>query len=40
MGQPNLYPFQLTEAIVRKLDYINQFLQRAGREDIAARDQS
>ncbi|WP_174273254.1 zinc-binding metallopeptidase family protein [Sphingomonas bacterium] len=37
MGQPDLYPFHLSEAIVGKLDYINRLLQRAGKGDIAPR---
>ena len=35
MGQPDLYPFTLSEKIVAKLDYINRLLHRAGRGDIA-----
>jgi hypothetical protein len=35
MGQPDLYPFQLSNRIVAKLDYINRLLQRAGAGDIA-----
>lgn len=35
MGQPDLYPFQLSDTIVGKLDYINRLLQRAGQGDIA-----
>jgi hypothetical protein len=37
MGQPDLYPFNLSGTIVAKIDYINQLLQRAGRGDIAAK---
>lgn len=37
MGQPDLYPFHLSETIVAKLDYINRLLQRAGHGDIAPR---
>lgn len=37
MGQPDLYPFHLSDTIVRKLDYINRLLQRAGKGDIAPR---
>ena len=37
MGQPDLYPFHLSETIVAKLDYINRLLHRAGRGDIAPR---
>ncbi|WP_116090666.1 zinc-binding metallopeptidase family protein [Sphingomonas crusticola] len=37
MGQPDLYPFQLSEKIVAKLDYINRLLHRAGDGDIAAK---
>lgn len=37
MGQADLYPFTLSEAVVAKLDYINQLLQRAGRGEIAPR---
>jgi hypothetical protein len=37
MGQPDLYPFVLSETIVAKLDYINRLLQRAGEGDIAPR---
>ena len=37
MGQPDLYPFHLSEPVVAKLDYINCLLQRAGRGDIAPR---
>ncbi len=37
MGQPDLYPFQLSDTIVAKLDYINRLLQRAGQGDIAAK---
>jgi hypothetical protein len=35
MGQPDLYPFHLSEKIVAKLDYINNLLRRAGQGDIA-----
>lgn len=35
MGQPDLYPFRLSETIVAKLDYVNRLLQRAGQGDIA-----
>ena len=35
MGQPDLYPFHLSDTIVAKLDYINRLLQRAGQGDIA-----
>ena len=35
MGQPDLYPFHLSEKIVAKLDYINRLLKRAGKGDIA-----
>ncbi|WP_294391952.1 putative zinc-binding metallopeptidase [uncultured Sphingomonas sp.] len=38
MGQPDLYPFHLSETIVAKLDYINRLLQRAGQGDIASKD--
>jgi hypothetical protein len=38
MGQQDLYPFHLSEAIVAKLDYINRLLQRAGQGDIAGKD--
>jgi hypothetical protein len=38
MGQPDLYPFHLSDTIVAKLDYINQLLQRAGRGDIAVKE--
>ena len=37
MGQPDLYPFHFSDAIVAKLDYINRLLQRAGQGDIAPR---
>lgn len=37
MGQPDLYPFQLSDTIVAKIDYINRLLQRAGQGDIAAK---
>ena len=37
MGQPDLYPFKISEKIVAKLDYINALLQRAGRGEIAPR---
>ena len=37
MGQPDLYPFHLSDQIVVKLDYINRLLKRAGRGDIAPR---
>jgi hypothetical protein len=37
MGQPDLYPFHLSETIVSKLDYVNRLLQRAGQGDIAAK---
>ena len=37
MGQPDLYPFHLSETIVGKLDYINRLLQRAGKGEIALR---
>ena len=36
MGQPDLYPFKLSDTIVAKLDYINRLLQRAGRGEIEA----
>ncbi|UAK24721.1 zinc-binding metallopeptidase family protein [Sphingomonas nostoxanthinifaciens] len=39
MGQPDLYPFHLSDKIVAKLDYINRLLQRAGQGDIAPREQ-
>jgi len=29
MGQPDLYPFQLPQGVVGKLDYINRLVQRA-----------
>jgi hypothetical protein len=35
MGQPDLYPFNLSDTIIRKLDYVNRLLQRAGQGDIA-----
>ena len=35
MGQPDLYPFHLSEAVVAKLDYINRLLRRAGQGEIA-----
>ena len=38
MGQPDLYPFKLSDKIVAKLDYINGLLQRAGRGEIAPRE--
>ena len=38
MGQPDLYPFHLSDAIVAKLDYINRLLHRAGRGEIAPRE--
>ena len=37
MGQPDLYPFHLSETIIAKLDYINKLLQRAGRGEFAAK---
>ncbi|HWI87303.1 MAG TPA: putative zinc-binding metallopeptidase [Sphingomonas sp.] len=40
MGQPDLYPFQLSATIVAKLDYINRLLRRAGSGDIAAKEQA
>ena len=37
MGQPDLYPFVLSDTIAGKLDYINGLLQRArGMERLAA----
>ena len=38
MGQPDLYPFQLSEGVVAKLDYIARLLHRAGAGDIAPRE--
>jgi hypothetical protein len=35
MGQADLYPFNLSDTIVAKLDYINRLLWRAGQGDIA-----
>lgn len=35
MGQPDLYPFQLSPKVITKIDYINRLLQRAGKGDIA-----
>jgi hypothetical protein len=35
MGQPDLYPFHLSDTVIGKLDYINRLLHRAGRGDIA-----
>ncbi len=29
MGQPDLYPFRLTPAIVRKIDYVNRVVEKA-----------
>jgi hypothetical protein len=37
MGQPDLYPFRLSDTIVAKLDYINRLLRRAGAGEIAAK---
>ena len=34
MGQPDLYPFQLPDAVVGKLDYINRLVQRAASDGI------
>ena len=39
MGQPDLYPFHLSDRVVAKLDYINRLIRRAGRGDIAPRAQ-
>ncbi|WCT72603.1 putative zinc-binding metallopeptidase [Sphingomonas naphthae] len=38
MGQPDLYPFRLTDPVVRKLDYVNRLVQRACRVDIVQED--
>ena len=38
MGQPDLYPFHLSDAVIAKLDYINGLLQRAGHGEIAPRE--
>jgi hypothetical protein len=35
MGQPDLYPFQLSDVVVGKLDYINLLVQRAASGAIA-----
>jgi hypothetical protein len=35
MGQSDLYPFNLSDTIVAKLDYINRLLWRAGQGDIS-----
>jgi len=35
MGQPDLYPFNLSDTIIAKLDYVNRLLRRAGAGDIA-----
>jgi hypothetical protein len=40
IGQPDLYPFHLSDTIVAKLDYINRLLQRAGAGDIAPKVQA
>jgi hypothetical protein len=37
MGQPDLYPFQLSQTIVNKIDYINRLLRRAGDGDVASK---
>jgi hypothetical protein len=37
MGQPDLYPFRLSETVVGKLDYINRLLKRAARGEISGR---
>jgi len=31
MGQPDLYPFRLSPAVVRKIDYVNRLVARAGK---------
>ena len=38
MGQPDLYPFRLSDTIAAKLDYINRLLHRAGRGEIAPKE--
>lgn len=37
MGQPDLYPFRLSDTVVTKLDYINRLLQRAAQPQNEAR---
>jgi len=34
MGQPDLYPFQLPDAVVAKLDFINRLVQRAASDGV------
>jgi len=38
MGQPDLYPFHLSDAVIAKLDYVNRLVQRAGRGEIALKE--
>jgi hypothetical protein len=38
MGQPDLYPFHLSETVIAKLDYIDRLVRRAGQGDIAPKD--
>ena len=38
MGQPDIYPFHLSDTVIAKLDYINRLLARAGRGEIAPRE--
>jgi hypothetical protein len=35
MGQPDLYPFHLSDTVVGKIDYINRLVRRAGGGDIS-----
>ena len=37
MGQPDLYPFHLTEPVIAKLDYVHTLVRRAGRGDLGGR---
>jgi hypothetical protein len=30
MGQPDLYPFVLTSAVIRKLGFVNELIRRTG----------
>jgi hypothetical protein len=35
MGQPDLYPFRLSSAIIAKLDYVNRLVTKAGENSLS-----
>lgn len=39
MGQPDLYPFHLTDPVVAKLDYVHALVRHAGRGEIVGKQQ-